>query len=131
MANQVTSIKHLPAMLTAPRAIVLVSVAWSPWPSKSRKVLTDLDSNRRLWIPNSLVEFFDLWPERDESLNSWYEEMCKSYSLNFELHGHGYGPLWWLVRGEVTDCLTKPYEHSLETLQQRTTMLFESRGSHS
>jgi hypothetical protein len=126
MANQVTSIKHLPAMLTAPRAIALVFVAWSPWPSKSRDILTDLESNRKVWLPSSSLEFFELWPERDESLNSWYEDMCKSYALRFELHGHGYGPLWWLVRGEVIDCLSKPYGHSLETLQRRSVAIFDS-----
>src|SRR5437899_3241305 len=119
MPNEVTNIKHLAAILTAPRAIALVSVAWSPWPSISRNILTDLESSRRVWLPSCLVEFFELWPERDESLNSWYEDMCKTYAMIFELHGHGYGPLWWLVSGEVIDCLTKPYEYSLETLQQR------------
>jgi hypothetical protein len=71
------------------------------------------------------VEFFDLWLEQNEELKRWYDAQCASARPMFELHGHGYGPLWWLVNGNVLDCLTKPYEYSLTELQQRSSMIFD------
>jgi hypothetical protein len=56
-------------MLSASRAIVLVSVPWSVWPSKSREMLAALESTREQWSREVPVEFFDLWPERDDELN--------------------------------------------------------------
>jgi hypothetical protein len=112
-------------MLSASRAIVLVSVAWSPWPRKSREVLVALEFSRGQWAPNATVEFFDIWPERDDELNHWYEGLCVNSAPPFELHGHGYGPLWWLAKGKVLECLSKPYEYPLETLQQRAAALFQ------
>lgn len=111
--------QQVPAMVAA-RAIVLVSVPWSPWPRKSRDVLTALEQSLELWSPDASVEFFDLWPEREDGLNRWYEEICKSHFPQLELHGHGYGPLWWMAHGVVLDCLTKPYEHPLTLLRQRS-----------
>lgn len=112
-------------MLSASHTIALVSVPWSPWPRKSREVLAALESTRGQWSPDSPAEFFDLWPERDDELNRWYEALCVSSSPRFELHGHGYGPLWWLAEGKVLGCLTKPYDHTLEDLQQRSAALFQ------
>jgi hypothetical protein len=110
--------------LNAARAIVLVSVPWSPWPGKSREVLAALEATRGHWSPDASVEFFDLWPERNEELNRWYDKLCADLSPQFELHGHGYGPLWWLAEGDVLECLTKPYEHALETLRRRSAEIF-------
>jgi hypothetical protein len=45
-----------------------------------------------------------------------------------ELHGHGYGPLWWLAGGVVLVCLTKPYERPLASLQQRSAALLQASG---
>jgi|GEM_PF-6912094 hypothetical protein len=115
--------QQLPAMLAAPRAIALVSVPWSPWPRKSRDVLTALERSRELWLPDATVEFYDLWPEEDDELNRWYVGMCQSHATRFELHGHGYGPLWWLAGGVVLECLTRPYAQPLELLQQRSAAL--------
>lgn len=70
------------------------------------------------------MEFFDLWPERDGELNHWYDALCLSASPRFVLHGHGYGPLWWLSQGEVLECITKPYEHPLEELKKRFALAF-------
>ena len=112
------------------RAIAVVSVPWSPWPRKSRVVLAALEDSRDVWLPGLAVEFFDLWPEREDELNRWYEGMCQSHAPRFELHGHGYGPLWWLAGGAVLDCLTKPYEQPLESLQQRSATLLRGAGGH-
>jgi hypothetical protein len=127
MMHVVDNMRQASAMLSASHAIAVVSVPWSPWPRKSRQVLAALGSTRGHWSPDSFVEFFDLWPERDGELNRWYDALCASASPWFELHGHGYGPLWWLASGKVLECITKPYEYSLEELQQRSAAVF--RGS--
>jgi hypothetical protein len=75
-------------------------------------------------LPDSPVEFFDLWPERDDELNGWYDKQCLDLAPWFELHGHGYGPLWFLARGQVLDCLNKPYEYRLADLQRRAADIF-------
>jgi len=49
--------------------------------------------------------------------------MCRDHAA-FELHGHGYGPLWWLADGVILDCLTKPYEPRLRSLKERSAVLF-------
>ena len=126
MVNVIDNIELLPPLLAAPRAIALVAVPWSPWHAWSRRVLDALESSRALWLPGGQVQFFVLWPERDEKLNPWYEELCQAHYPRFELHGHGYAPLWWLAEGQIMDCLTKPYEMSLEDLQQRSRRAFEN-----
>ena len=115
-------------MLAAPRAIALISVPWSPWPRKSRDVLAALESSRQLWSPGASVMFFDLWPEREDELNRWYEGLCQSHAPRLELHGHGYGPLWWLAGGVVLECLTRPYEQPLASLQRRSAALLRAGG---
>jgi hypothetical protein len=128
MAHVIERVQQVPALLTAPRAVALVSVPWSPWPQKSRDVLAVLERSRELWLPDTPVEFFDLWPERDDKLNRWYEGICQSHALRFELHGHGYGPLWWLAGGVVLGCQTKPYELPLESLQERAAAYLRTGG---
>jgi hypothetical protein len=128
MARVVERMDQVPALLAAPRAVALVSVPWSPWPRKSRDVLVALERNRESWLPGAPVEFFDLWPEREDELNSWYEGMCHSHAPRFELHGHGYGPLWWLAGGVVLECQTKPYELPLEALRERSAAIFRVGG---
>jgi hypothetical protein len=129
MARVIENMTDLTSMLSSSCAIAIVSVPWSPWHSKSREVLAALESTCRQWSPNASVKFFDLWPERDEELNRWYTALCTNLSPRLELHGHGYGPLWWLAEGEVLECLIKPYEYSLETIQQRSAELFKSYSS--
>src|ERR1700730_19441219 len=129
MPIEVASLDLLASMLVAPRAIVLVSVPWSPWPPKSWNILAALETTRNVWFPNASVEFFELFPEKEEKLNEWYQFKCKRQAPLRELHGHGYGPLWWLAEGEVIDCLAKPYEHSLESLQQRSMTLFQPKSN--
>lgn len=126
MAHVVQTMAQMHPMLSASRAIVLVSVPWSPWPRKSRDMLAALESTLGHWSRGPAVGFFDLWPECDGELNRWYEVLCANSSPQFELHGHGYGPLWWLAEGEVLDCLSRPYEYTLESLQQRSAGLFEA-----
>ena len=120
MAHVIDSMRQLSQMLSASRAIVLISVPWSLWPRKSREVLAAVESTREQWSPDASVEFFDMWLERDDELNRWYEVQCVNSSPRFELHGHGYGPLWWMAEGEVLDCLTKPYGYPLRELQLRS-----------
>jgi hypothetical protein len=118
MPTVVDRIEQVARMFTAPRAITLVSVPWFPWPRRSRQVLEALERGCDTWFGNSIA-FFDLWPEQEEELHRWYDELCARSHPRFELHGHGYGPFWWIVHGEIADCLTKPYEQSVEALQQR------------
>jgi hypothetical protein len=125
MAEVVKTMGQVFRMLSASRAIVLVSVPWSPWPRKSREVLAALESTQKQWAFNASVEFFDLWPESEEALTGWYEELCITSSPRFVLHGHGYGPLWWLAEGKVLSCLAKPYEYPMEELQQRSKSLYK------
>lgn len=127
MAHVIDRMLQVPALQSASRAVALVSVAWSPGPRRSREMLTGLESTQEVWSPDARVEFFDLWPERDDDLNRWYEDLCAFAFPRFELHGHGYGPLWWLSDGKVIECFTKPYEYSLQDLQKRSTQIFESR----
>lgn len=127
MAYVVENIQQASPMLSASRAIALVSVAWSPWPRLSREVLAALESTLGQWSPDPLVELFDLWPERDDELNRWYDALCVSLSPRFELHGHGYGPLWWMANGKVLECITRPYEYPLEELQERSVAVFRGR----
>lgn len=124
MVHIVENVGQLSAMLTAARAIVIVSVPWSPWPKKSRVALATLEATHGQCSPDASIAFFDLWPERDEKLNRWYESLCVNSSPRFELHGHGYGPLWWLAEGKVLECITKPYDYPLEILQQRSKEVF-------
>jgi hypothetical protein len=124
--EHVDSMRQVPAMLAARRAVAVISVPWSPWPRKSRELLAVLEQNREQWSPGTPVQFFDLWPEQEEELYCWYEQLCEQYAPRLALHGHGYGPLWWLTRGVVLDCLYKPYEFPLEELQQRSQVVFES-----
>ncbi|MBI1833103.1 MAG: hypothetical protein HY040_08785 [Planctomycetes bacterium] len=124
MAHLVEKMRQVYSMLSAARAIVLVSVPWSPWPRKSRDVLAALESTQEQWFTDASVEFFDLWPERDDELKRWYESLFANSAPRFQLHGHGYGPLWWLSEGKVLECLTEPYVFSLEALQQRSAAFF-------
>jgi hypothetical protein len=126
MASVIDNMGLLAPMLTAPRAIGLVAVAWSPWHRQSRAVLDSLESAQQQWSPGRPVDFYILWPEKDAELNRWYENLCREKYPRFELHGHGYAPLWWLVRGHVIDCLIKPYQTRLETLQQRSVKAFQT-----
>src|SRR5262249_36958422 len=79
MSVVVERVQQVPPMLAAPRAVALVSVPWSPWPRKSRDVLAALEDSREQWSPDAPVEFFDLWPEREDELYRWYEDMCQSH----------------------------------------------------
>lgn len=127
MATVIDSLGLLPAMHAAPRAIALVAVAWSPWHRRSRLVLDALEASRAEWSPNSPVGFFVLWPEEEDELRRWYEELCRQHAPRFELHGHGYGPLWWLVEGQVVDCMSRPYEAGRPALQERSARAFRTR----
>jgi hypothetical protein len=126
MTALIDNIRTIPTMLGAPRAIVLVAVAWSPWHQRSRPLLVALESSQEEWSPGRPVDFFELWPERDAELNHWYEELIHHSWPRFELHGHGYAPFWWLRQGEVIDCLTNPYEAGLAVLQERSAHVFQS-----
>jgi hypothetical protein len=117
-------IEQLSAIHSADRAIVLVSVDWSPWPKESRNTMTALEESRDEWSPDSAVEFFDFWPDRDIELERWYDETCRRYAPQFELHGHGYGPFWWMRNGKILDCLTMPYKPPISQLQQRSRAVF-------
>jgi hypothetical protein len=128
LARVVDSLQELQPLLAAPRAIVLVAVAWSPWPAKSRVTLGALEESQRRWSPNASVEFFELWPENEPALRQWYEDVCRSHAERFELHGHGYGPLWWLANGTVLNCIKKPYERSLDSLESASIAAFEPNG---
>ena len=110
-------------MLSAPRALTLVSVPWSPWPRQSRRIFDELEKCRESWLPGVPVSFFELQPESDEDLQGWYDKFCEVHFPQFELHGHGYGPFWWLSNGEVLDCLAKPCDHTRYALQQRYSQL--------
>jgi hypothetical protein len=74
MPQVVENVEQVYPMLSAFRAVVLVSVPWSPWPRKSRDVLTALEASIEQWSAHASVAFFDVWPERDGELNRWYEE---------------------------------------------------------
>jgi hypothetical protein len=126
MANVVERLEQVPPFLAAPRVIALVSVPWSPWPRRSRQSLEALEASREEWLPGCPVEFFDLRPEQEEELNRWYDALCRSHWPRFALHGDGYGPLWWLARGQVLDCLSKPYGYCLESLQRRSECCFKA-----
>lgn len=128
MSDVIDNMDGLPALLAARRAVAVIAVAWSPWHRESRAVLGRLETTRSEWSPGRPVGFFILWPESDAELNRWYEAMCQHYLPHFELHGHGYAPLWWLKRGEVVDCLSKPYETELAALQDRSAAALGSRG---
>ena len=125
MPHVVESMQQLGPMIAAPRAVVLVSVPWSPWPNKARPSLATLALTRRRWSPVWQVEFFDLRPESDEELNRWYESVLREYWPRFELSAGGYGPFWWVTRGRVIDYLTKPYNLSLEELERRSAAAFQ------
>jgi hypothetical protein len=124
MATVINKMEQLSAMLAAPRAISLLAVAWSPWHRLSLPKLEALESTREQWSPQASVDFFALWPENDRELNRWYDELCRQQSTQFELHGHGYAPLWWLTNGIIVDCLAKPYQESLAALQTRSAAAF-------
>ena len=89
-----------------------------------RSVLDALEASQREWAANSPVGFFVLWPEEEDELRRWYEELCRQHAPRFELHGHGYAPLWWLVEGQVVDCMSRPYEASVPVLQSRSARAF-------
>lgn len=127
MAALIQNMPQLSSMLSARRAICLVSVPWSHWPRQSRPILAALESTQKQWSPDFLVLFFELCPEGNDELNRWYEALCINSSPRFELHGHGYGPLWWLTHGDVLDCLTRPYDYALEELQQRSAGVIRGR----
>jgi hypothetical protein len=117
-------------LTTTPRAIAMVSVEWSPWHRKSRHVLAALEDTREHWTVRS-VSFFELWPEREQGIRGWYNQLCQSYAPEFELHGHVFGPLWWLVDGDIVGCQLKPYELGLRVLQARSASLLEARSATS
>jgi hypothetical protein len=129
MATEIEDIAALASLLSAPRAIALVYVPWSPWPRKSRVVLGELEASQVEWSTEMPISFFVLSPEKDETLNAWYEGVCSEYSQRFVLHGDGYGPFWWLSRGKIIDCLTKPYDVALKALQMRSINTFEGFGT--
>jgi hypothetical protein len=124
MATVVERYGQVSLMLAEPLAVTLVSVPWSPWPKRARDVLAALEASRDEWWPESPVAFFDLWPERDAALLQWYKDLCAEHSPQFELHGHGYGPLWWLTSGVIADCLKRPYELPLIQVQGRSRAAF-------
>ncbi|MDB5345835.1 MAG: hypothetical protein JWP89_4212 [Schlesneria sp.] len=125
MLQVILNVPQLSQMQLASRAIALISVPWSPWPQKSREVLVSLETSQEQWSPQCPVEFFDVWPERDAELNRWYEMQCVDAEPKFELHGHGYGPLWWLANGKVLECLAKPYDLPLKEIQRRSAAIFQ------
>jgi hypothetical protein len=129
MSIVINSLGQIPRLMAAPRSIALLFVEWSPGPYRSRVVLNNLEASRNEWSPKHAIEFFEIVPEAQDELNRWYEELCRLYSPRFELHGHGWGPLWWVANGEVLDCLTKPYELPLETSIQRSVNVLLS-GAH-
>jgi hypothetical protein len=127
MPALIDTIRALPTMLAASRGIVLVAVAWSPGYLRSRPLLSALESSQAQWSPAHPVNFFELWPEKDAQLNEWYEALIHKLP-RFELHGHGYGPFWWLRQGEVIDCLSKPYEAGLAILEKRSANVFQGKA---
>jgi hypothetical protein len=126
MVSVIDNMPSLQQMLSADRAITLVAVPWSPWYRFSRPILDALEVSEAQWSPKCPVKFFVLWPEKDDELNQWYEQLCQQERPRFELHGHGYAPLWWLARGQVVDCLAKPYEVDAAMLQKRSARAFQS-----
>ena len=120
----VEGLRDLPGLLAAPRAVAVVSVPWSPWPRRSREALAALERTRGDWSPSAEVAFFDLRPEAGAGLGRWYEAWVAQHAARFELHGHGYGPLWWLAGGAVLGCLAKPYDRPPADLERRSAALF-------
>ncbi len=114
------------ALLAAPRAVGMVAVAWSPAHHRTRPVLEALAARQGVWLPGWPVTFFELWPEEDAALNPWYEAFCREIHPRFRLHGDGWAPLWWLVEGEVVDCLPKPWEAELVALEERSAAAFRA-----
>ena len=110
MVHLIETVDQIPALVNASRAIALLSVPWSVWPRKSKKVLELLEKTQTTWASDLRIEYFDIWPEKNEELNRWYEGLCEEYADQFELHGHGYGPLWWVRDGVILRSMTKPYE---------------------
>jgi hypothetical protein len=125
MAHVIQCLSQVSQMTSAVRAITVVSVPWSVTPRKSRELMANLEATRASWSPHVDIEFFDIWPEREDELNRWYEEQCQLAWPMFELHGHGHGPLWWHTNGRVLGCLTKPYELPLEEIQRKSTAFFQ------
>ncbi|MFL5244031.1 MAG: hypothetical protein ACJ8FY_18160 [Gemmataceae bacterium] len=126
MAYVIDNMGLLAPMLNAPRSIAVVAVAWSPWHYQSRALLQVLESSQEQWSAGRPVDFYALWPEKDAELNRWYGDLIREQYPRFELHGHGYAPFWWLIKGQVVDCLTKPYETKLAWLQDRSARAFRA-----
>ena len=119
MLNQIERLDELPPLLAADRAIALVHVPWSPGPRRSQLVLNELDATQQRWSREP-IGFFVLHPESEQRLNDWYMDLCRLYEPRFLLHGNGWGPFWWLVRGTIIDCVEKPYEFRIAELVERT-----------
>ena len=94
-------------------------------PALGSPVLDSLNATQQQWSPEP-ISFFVLCPAGDRRLADWYSDLYHLYEPRFTLHGHGWGPFWWLVRGTIVDCLTKPYEQSIEQLRERTLKAFEA-----
>jgi hypothetical protein len=69
MATVVDNVRDVPRLLSAPRAIAMVAVGWSPYHRLSQPVLDALESSHDEWFPDSAIDFFVLWPEKDDELN--------------------------------------------------------------
>jgi len=118
MPSIVSTLDGARAVMNAARAVVLVYVEWSPFPRQSQKVLIELEASAEDWCSEP-VAFFVLRPEDDEQINAWYEALMSKHP-DMELHGHGYGPFWWIRDRAIVDCMRNPYRLSLEELKSRS-----------
>ncbi len=122
MAVTISHINDLTQLLESDRAIVLVWVGWSRGPYFSRNLLTTLEETVSNWSPNMAVNFYILDVEAEEQLSKWYENKCLAYQEKFTLHGHGWGPFWWMRQGQIVDCVSIPWKDC--DVQQRSIEAF-------
>lgn len=119
-----TTVSTLPdakSIFNEERAIVLVYVDWSMTPRLSLDKLNALKATSLEWCPNDPVAFYVIRPEDDNQLNAWYESLFDKYP-QFQLHGHGWGPFWWVNDGKIVDCVHKPWNISDDDLRARSVL---------
>ena len=92
---------------------------WSPAPQLSLEKLANLQANAPSWCQAGSVDFYMLRPEDDQQLNAWYKSLFNEYP-QFALHGHGWGPFWWVKDGKIVDCESHPYAMTDVELRERS-----------
>jgi hypothetical protein len=108
---EIKSIADFENVLKLEKTIVFIYFEWSGQARVSKNVVINWESQTKSAIP-----LFEINPEDSDEFNKW---VCDN-----KIHGHGYGSLVWLKKGEILDFEKYAAEFGISKLEEKTFEVF-------